>query len=98
MPQPDLPITVELSLYPLASPGGGALEAPIIDFILDLRAQPGVEIVTNAMSTQLRGPFRAVMAAVTSCSERVLDREEPMVLVTKLINRPLAIEETPDLG
>ena len=98
MPQSDLPITLELSLYPLATPGGAELEAPIVEFILDLRAQPGIEIVTNAMSTQLKGPFHAVMAAVTACSERLLDREEPLVLVSKLINRPLAIDETPILG
>lgn len=84
-------ITVELSLYPLQADFVG----PITDFIHELRRQPEIEIVTNQLSTQLRGEFAAVMGAVTRCTQVAMERVHPVVLVTKFVNADLDIRNPP---
>ncbi len=46
-------ITVDISLYPLDS----NYLPPIKDFIRQLRRCEGLELVTNQLSTQIRGEF-----------------------------------------
>jgi uncharacterized protein YqgV (UPF0045/DUF77 family) len=87
-------ITVELSLYPLAPDFVGHIR----DYILELRAQPGLEIVTNQMSTQVRGEFEAVMAAVSRCTRATMKRVHPVILVAKFLNADLPIGAPPDLA
>jgi uncharacterized protein YqgV (UPF0045/DUF77 family) len=84
-------ITVELSLYPLQADFIG----PITDFIHELRRQPGIEVVTNQLSTQLRGEFAAVMAAVNHCTRAAMERIHPVVLVAKFVNADLDIRNPP---
>lgn len=84
-------ITAELSLYPL-QPG---FVGPITDFIHGLRAQPGIEVVSNQMSTQIRGDFDAVMGAITSTSRSCMERVHPVVLVAKILNSDLDIGSPP---
>jgi uncharacterized protein YqgV (UPF0045/DUF77 family) len=84
-------ITVELSLYPLATDFVGH----ITDFILELRREPGLEIVTNQMSTQVRGEFDAVMGAVSRCTRAAMERVHPVVLVAKILNADLDIGDMP---
>lgn len=84
-------ITVELSLYPLAE----GFVGPITDYIRELRGQPGIEVVTNAMSTQLRGEFDAVHGAVGRCTRAAMERAQPVVLVAKFINADLDIHHAP---
>jgi uncharacterized protein YqgV (UPF0045/DUF77 family) len=80
-------ITVELSLYPLQADFIG----PISDFIRELRREPDIEIVTNQLSTQLRGEFAAVMGAVNRCTQAAMERAHPIVLVAKFVNADLDI-------
>jgi uncharacterized protein YqgV (UPF0045/DUF77 family) len=87
-------ITVELSLYPLAPD----FVAHITDFILELRREPGLEIVTNQMSTQVRGDFDAVMPAITRCTRAAMERVHPVVLVAKFLNADLDIAAVPSVG
>ncbi|HMB61341.1 MAG TPA: hypothetical protein VKN35_15620 [Xanthomonadales bacterium] len=86
-------ITAELSLYPLQ-------DGPIPEikrFIHDLRTCEGIEIVTNQLSTQLRGEFEAVTAAINQCMRRVMESDNTLVLVAKYLNVDLAIGRAPDL-
>lgn len=53
-------VTVEISMYPLDD---GYLER-IMDFIRALNAREGLEVVTNATSTQVFGEYATVMAAL----------------------------------
>jgi uncharacterized protein YqgV (UPF0045/DUF77 family) len=76
-------IVADLSLYPLKN--GPVPE--IIRFIKDIREQDGIEIVTNQLSTQLRGEFEAVMAASSNT----------VVLVVKYLNVDLEIARPPSL-
>lgn len=90
-------ITAELSLYPLRD---GAV--PVIkDFIRDLEGCEGIEIVTNQLSTQLRGEFEAVTRAVNRCMRRAMetsgDASGTLVLVAKYLNVDKAIGQAPDL-
>lgn len=74
-------IAVELSLYPFKDQP----VPPIARFIERLNAHPGLEIVTNAMSTQVAGDFRAVFAALEAEIERTFDEEGRAVVVMKVL-------------
>lgn len=86
-------ITAELSLYPLQDDFTG----PIKDFIHALRRQPGIEVVTNQLSTQLRGDFDAVTAAVTACLKTATTGEQPVILVAKYVTADLPITTPPSV-
>lgn len=85
-------ITAELSLYPLAS------EEPIAritGFVRDLREQPGIEVLTNQMSTQLRGEIDDVQRAVNACMKTVMESGDRVVLIAKYLNADLPIDSLP---
>ncbi|MCY4477624.1 MAG: YkoF family thiamine/hydroxymethylpyrimidine-binding protein [Gammaproteobacteria bacterium] len=87
-------ITAELSLYPLAS------EEPIAritGFIRDLREQPGIEVLTNQMSTQLRGEMADVQRAVDACMKAAMESGDRVVLVAKYLNADLPIQSPPGI-
>jgi uncharacterized protein YqgV (UPF0045/DUF77 family) len=84
-------ITVELSLYPLTDD----FIEPIAEFIRRLRREPGIEVISNQLSTQLRGEFSAVMAAVSACTAAAMAGESTVVLVAKFINADLPIGSPP---
>lgn len=86
-------ITVELSLYPLDSDYKPAIRA----FIHELRACKGIEIITNQMSTQVRGEFDHVMPAITACIKKSMVANDKVVFVTKFLNTGLDIARQPDL-
>lgn len=84
-------VTAELSLYPLEDRYIEKIEA----VIRALRAEPGLEIVVNQLSTQIRGELGDVMGAI----ERVLAVSfadgGPQALVAKILNADLPITEAP---
>ena len=84
-------ITAEMSLYPLDRDFVG----PITAFIRTLREQPGLEVVTNQMSTQVRGDFAAVASAVDRCLEQAMAGTPTAVLVVKYLNADLDIGNAP---
>jgi uncharacterized protein YqgV (UPF0045/DUF77 family) len=86
-------ITAELSLYPLQDDFTGPIKA----FIHELRRQPGIEVVTNQLSTQLRGEFDAVTAAVTACLKAAMLAEQPVILVAKYVSADLPIATPPSV-
>ena len=70
-------IVADMSLYPLKD--GPVPE--IIEFIEEMRRQEGLEVVTNQLSTQLRGEFEAVTAAVNRCMRQAMAATNTVVLV-----------------
>ncbi len=86
-------IVAEMSLYPLKS----APVPDIIDFIRELREQPGIEVLSNQLSTQVTGPFEAVTAAVNRCMRRAMERPETVVLVVKYLNIERDLGRAPTL-
>ncbi len=86
-------ITADISLYPLADD----FTAAIRDFILHLRAEPGLEVVTNQLSTQLRGEFGAVTGALNRCMQASMVIAGALVFVVKFVNADLPIGTAPRL-
>lgn len=84
-------LSAELSLYPLAD----EYLPPIEDFIARLRNCAGLVVVTNAMSTQLRGEHSVVMTAVSDLLADSAARYGAQVLVCKFIPLSLEIDEMP---
>lgn len=87
-------ITAELSLYPLNDRYLSAIEA----FIAELQARPELEIVVNQMSTQLRGELSVVFRALEEATRASFESGGPQVLVTKILNADLPIDERPEIG
>lgn len=74
--------SAELSLYPLTP----NYEDTIIGFIHQLRAQPGITVATNGLSTQLTGDYEAVMAALTEAMRPTITSEITCSFVIKVLN------------
>lgn len=81
-------LTAELSLYPLTTDYIPVIQA----FIDDLNGRDGLVVVTNAMSTQLRGEHEVVMAAVSDTLRASAQRFGEQVLVCKFL--PMALDIT----
>jgi uncharacterized protein YqgV (UPF0045/DUF77 family) len=86
-------ITAEISLYPLRDDFVPAIRA----FIAELRRQPGLEVLSNQMSTQLRGEFGAVMAGLQHAMTAAWAAGGSQVFVTKFLNADLPIASPPQV-
>jgi uncharacterized protein YqgV (UPF0045/DUF77 family) len=74
-------VAVEMSLYPLT----GEFIPPILDFIERLKAQPGLQVATNSMSTQVSGDYDRVFDALKAELRASLDGPHRAVLVMKVL-------------
>lgn len=79
-------VAVDISLYPLAED----FIPPIQDVIERLNSHESIEVVTNPMSTQLRGDYDAVMAAVTEEVKTSFERSPKVVFAIKILNNPIS--------
>jgi len=86
-------IVADLSLYPLKD---GPVPT-IIEFIEELQGQNDIEIVTNQLSSQLRGEFEAVTGAINHCMRKAMTASNTVVLVVKYLNIDARIESVPSL-
>jgi uncharacterized protein YqgV (UPF0045/DUF77 family) len=74
-------VAVEMSLYPLT----GEFIPPILDFIERLKAQPGLQVATNSMSTQVSGDYDRVFEALKAELRASLAGPHRAVLVMKVL-------------
>ena len=72
---------VEISMYPLT----GDYRVPIQAFIDRLNTHAGLEILTNALATQIWGPLDRIMAALTEEMERSAAGGPQLVFVMKVL-------------
>ena len=86
-------IVADLSLYPLKD---GPIP-DIIEFIREMRQQGGIQIVSNQLSTQLRGELEAVTGAINHCMRKAMAAPNTVVLVVKYLNVDLEIGRAPSL-
>jgi len=86
-------IVADLSLYPLKD---GPIP-DIIEFIREMREQGGIQIVSNQLSTQLRGEFDAVTGAINHCMRKAMAAPNTVVLVVRYLNVDLEIGRAPSL-
>ena len=78
-------VAVDISLYPLDQD----FIPPIQDVIARLNAHDGLEVVTNPMSTQIRGDYADVMAALTTEIRTTFDNVPKAVFAIRILNNPL---------
>ena len=78
-------VAVDISLYPLDAD----FIPPIDDVIQRLNTHDGIEVVTNRMSTQLRGEYNNVMAALHKEIGTTFEQIPKAVFAIKILNNPL---------
>jgi len=79
-------VAVDISLYPLDQD----FIPPIKDFIERINQHDGIEVVTNPMSTQVRGEYDNVMAILTSEVGQTFRSLPKAVFAIRILNNPLA--------
>lgn len=77
-------VAVDISLYPLDA----EFIPPIKDVIERLNTHDGLEIWTNAMSTQIVGEFDAVMDALRAEIGATFEQLPKAVFAIKILNNP----------
>ena len=77
-------VAVDISLYPLDAD----FIQPIKDVIDRLNSHEGLEVWTNAMSTQVVGDFDSVMDALKQEIGTTFERIPKGVFVMKMFNNP----------
>jgi len=78
-------VAVDISLYPLDSD----FIPPIKDVIRRLNGHDSIEVVTNPMSTQLRGEYDDVMNALKQEIGITFDELPKAVFAIRILNNPL---------
>ncbi|MGH8194223.1 MAG: YkoF family thiamine/hydroxymethylpyrimidine-binding protein [Woeseiaceae bacterium] len=78
-------VAVDISLYPLADD----FLPPIQDVIERLNTYDSLEVHTNPMSTQIRGEYADVMAALEREIETTFERLPKAVFAIRILNNPL---------
>ncbi|MDH4041214.1 MAG: hypothetical protein OEW92_00790 [Gammaproteobacteria bacterium] len=81
-------LTVELSLYPIQENYIEIIQA----FIDAMRTEPDLQVVTNAMSTQVCGDYERVFALVGATLAATTRRFGKQVLVAKFIPWELELQ------
>jgi len=76
----QMDISVELTLTPLQDD----FEPPIINFIKNLRAS-GLTVLENPLSTQVFGPYDAVMELLTQEIKEAFENTDNVLLYMKIV-------------
>jgi uncharacterized protein YqgV (UPF0045/DUF77 family) len=79
-------VAVDISLYPLQED----LIPPIVDVIGRLKSHDNLYVDTNSMSTQIRGEYDDVMAAISAEFKTTFEQLPKAVFVMKILNNPIA--------
>jgi uncharacterized protein YqgV (UPF0045/DUF77 family) len=78
-------VAVDISLYPLDA----EFIPPIKDVIERLNSYPEIAVVTNPMSTQLRGEYDIVMDALKAEIGKSFEALPKAVFAIRILNNPL---------
>ena len=79
-------VAVDISLYPFQED----LIPPILDVIERLKRDPDLDVVTNPMSTQIRGEYDKVMALLQTEVRTTFEQLPKAIFVMKILNNPIA--------
>ena len=79
-------VAVDISLYPFQED----LIPPILDVIERLKCDPELDVVTNPMSTQIRGDYDKVMALLQTEIRTTFEQLPKAIFVMKILNNPIA--------
>lgn len=78
-------VAVDISLYPLTDD----FIPPIKDVVDRLNDRSSVEVVTNPMSTQIRGDYDDVMAVLNEEIRTTFEHCPKAVFAIRILNNPL---------
>lgn len=78
-------VAVDLSLYPLDQD----FIPPIKDVIARLNSHARLEVVTNSMSTQIKGEYTDVMQALSKEIGATFEALPKAVFAIKILNNPI---------
>lgn len=78
-------VAVDISLYPLDKD----FIPPIKDVIARLKQHDGIEVWTNAMSTQLFGEYGVVMPALQQEIAATFESQPHAVFTIRILNNPV---------
>ncbi|HSD69559.1 MAG TPA: YkoF family thiamine/hydroxymethylpyrimidine-binding protein [Woeseiaceae bacterium] len=78
-------VAVDISLYPLTE----NFIPPIQDVIDRLNRHDGIEVSTNPMSTQIRGEYEVVMAALHAEIRETFEAIPKAVFAIRILNNPI---------
>lgn len=78
-------VAVDISLYPIADD----FISPIQDVIERLNTHAAIEVVTNPMSTQVRGEYDDVMTILNQEIKTTFEQCPKAVFAIKILNNPL---------
>jgi uncharacterized protein YqgV (UPF0045/DUF77 family) len=78
-------VAVDISLYPLTE----NFIPPIQDVIERLNGYDGIQVSTNPMSTQIRGEYEDVMAALHTEIRETFETVPKAVFAIRILNNPL---------
>lgn len=79
-------VAVDISLYPLDAD----FIPPIKDVIARLNDHDNLSVVTNPMSTQIRGEFDVVMDALRQELKTTFEQLPKAVFAIRILNNPIA--------
>ncbi len=79
-------VAVDISLYPLVDD----FIPPIDDVIERLSSYKSLEVTTNPMSTQIRGEYDEVMAALNREIKSSFESTDKAVFAIRILNDPLS--------
>ena len=79
-------VAVDISLYPLDAD----FIPPIKDVIERLNRHDELDVVTNPMSTQLRGDYDVVMSALQQELRTTFEQVPKAVFAIRILNNPIA--------
>jgi len=82
-------VAVDISLYPL----NADFIPPIKSVIARLKQYEGIEVRTNAMSTQLFGEYDDVMQALRTEMATTFEQEPKAVFTIRILNSPITHDE-----
>lgn len=82
-------VAVDISLYPLDAD----FIPPIKDVIERLNQHDGIEVWTNAMSTQLFGEFDIVMPALQQEIGKTFEQLPKAIFAIRILNNPVMRNE-----
>ena len=80
-------VAADISLYPIADD----FIPPIDDVIKRLESHDSIEVLRNAMSTQIVGDYDDVMAVLKQELGATFEATEKAVFVIKLLNNPINV-------
>ena len=79
-------VAVDISLYPLDTD----VIPPILDVIERLKGHAQLDIVSNPMSTQIRGDYDDVMSSLHREVKATFENLPKAVFVIKILNNPIS--------